>query len=170
MRLQVRQLWQRRRGPLAALRPRIQGSMLSASVAPRPLGTAARAAPASPWPMWLCGGDSSRGQVLFQLRLESPDRELHLTGLAPLLLQKLQGTQQQFGEIDQPKTLTGFLVMGIASDEGLLVTVAIILNLSRPAAFFFLAVDEPLDLPWRPVTLVEVKLFQSAPDDAVLIV
>ena len=86
------------------------------------------------------------------------------------LLQKFQGTQQQFGEIDQPKTLAGFLVMRIDPDEGLLVTVAIVLNLRRPSAFFFLAVDEPLDLARRPVTFVEVKFFQGTPDDAVLII
>ena len=86
------------------------------------------------------------------------------------LLQKFQGTQQQFGKIDQPKTLAGFLVMRIDPDEGLLVTVAIVLNLRRPSAFFFLAVDEPLDLARRPVTFVEVKFFQGTPDDAVLII
>ena len=86
------------------------------------------------------------------------------------LLQKFQGTQQQFGEIHQPKTLAGFLVMRIDPDEGLLVTVAIVLNLRRPSALFFLAVDEPLDLARRPVTFVEVKFFQGTPDDTVLII
>ena len=60
--------------------------------------------------------------------------------------------------------------MGIHSDEGLLVTVSIVLNLRCPATFFFLAVDKPLNLARRPVTFIEVKLFQGTPDDAVLIV
>ena len=43
-------------------------------------------------------------------------------------------------------------------------------NLSGPATFFLLAVDEPLDLARRPVTFVQVELFQGTPDDAVLII
>ena len=86
------------------------------------------------------------------------------------LLQKFECAQQQLREIDQPETLAVFLVMGIDPDESLLVTVSIVLNLSRPATFFFLAVDKPLDLARRPVTFIEVKFFQGTPDDAVLIV
>ncbi|MNM43662.1 hypothetical protein D3C81_545430 [compost metagenome] len=89
---------------------------------------------------------------------------------ARMVAPQVQGTQQQFGKIDDAGTVAGLFIGAVDIAHGRQEQVATRLDVLRAQAFVFLPVDEPLGLAGRPLLLVEVEFTHHPLDQALLVV
>src|SRR3569623_2114976 len=84
--------------------------------------------------------------------------------------QQFMRAQQQLGEVDQPRAAAVLCVSLIDAQHLRREEVAACVDVLRPQAFFFAAIDVPLYLARRPLRLVELEALQEPADQAILIV